>query len=53
MDVTEIGAQFRQMFFDVDTGAIPPDERLNGKSVPKVMEPRTTAILRAPQPYLA
>jgi hypothetical protein len=53
VDVTEIGAQFRQVLFDVDPGAIPPDERLDGKSVPKVVEPRATAILRTPQPYLA
>ena len=39
MDMTEIRAQFRQVLLNVDTGAIPPDERLDGKSVPKVVEP--------------
>ena len=53
MDVTEIRAEFRQVLFDVDPGAIPSEQRLNGKSGPKVMQPRTTAIVRASQPYLS
>jgi hypothetical protein len=52
VDVTEIRAQFRQVLFDVDTGAIPPDERLDGEAVPEVMEPRSIALLWASQAYL-
>jgi len=53
MHMAEIGAQFRQVLLDVNPVTIPPDERCNGKCVPKVMQPGTAALLRAPQPYLA
>ena len=39
MHMAEIGAQFRQVLLDVSSGAIPPDERLDGKSMPKAVEP--------------
>ena len=53
MDVTEIRAQFRQVPLDVDPRAIPSEQRLDGKSVPKVVQPRATAMVRASQPYLS
>ena len=53
MDVTEIRAQFRHVLLDVDPGAIPGEQRLNGKSVSKIVQPRTMAIVRASQPYLS
>ena len=45
MDVPKIGAQFRQVLLDVKTGAISPDERLDGKSVPKAVEPAAQSHL--------
>jgi hypothetical protein len=53
MDVTEIRAQFWHVPLDVDPGAIPGEQRLNGKSVPKVVQPWTTAIVWASQPDLS
>ena len=53
MDVTEIRTQFRHVPLDVDPGAIPGEQRLNDKSVPKVVQPRATAMVRASQPYLS
>jgi len=49
----KIGAQFGKVLLDVDSGAIPSDERLDGKSVPKVVQPRASARIRAAQSYLA
>jgi hypothetical protein len=48
----KIGDQFGQVLLDVDPGAIPPDEGLDGKSVPKVVESRTSARIRTTQSYL-
>jgi hypothetical protein len=51
MDMTKVGAQFRQVLLDVDPGSIPPEQRLNGKSMPKVVQSRTVAVPRASQSY--
>ena len=37
VNMTEVRAQFRQMLLDVDTGAIPAEQRLNSESMPKVI----------------
>ena len=51
MHMAEIRAQLRQVPLDIYTSPIPPDERLNGESVPEIMEPRSVAIAWAAQAY--
>ena len=49
MDVAKIRAQFRHVPFDIEACPIPPEQRLNGESVPEVMEPWAMALPRPPQ----
>ena len=51
MDMAEIRAQFRQVLLNIYTSPIPPEQRLNGESVPQIMEPRSIAVAWASQAY--
>lgn len=53
MNMPEVRSQNRQAAFDVLTGPVPLDQRLDGKSVSKIVQTRAMAVRSATQPDLA
>ena len=47
--MTEIGRQQWELYFDIESAAVPIDERADGEGVTKIVDPRTRLAVRQPE----